>query len=287
MTWQRTREGLPDRYINRARVLISLLERQSRLTPGATVLEVGTGYVHWESLIIRLMADTETTLYDIVDDRLFEVFKLYASELKPQLEFIGLPSTRTEAALKVLKVIENASHFEEVYTELSWTYALDKSGSMKNLPDAGFDFVVSSDVLEHVDRSIIESFLSEMYRLMRPDSYAFHSIDLCDHLSNFDPKAPTKFYYKFDGSTWDRWFNSKVQYINRVQRPEWLTFFRRAGFELVSEDTVCGVEKGREHLRDPLGIEKVHPFYANLAQLDLETRTLLLLLRKNGARVIT
>ena len=51
----------------------------------------------------------------------------------------------------------------------------------------------------------------------------FHAIHLCDHLSYFDPKARAKSYCRFDGVTWDRWLNSKTQYINRIQRPEWLS----------------------------------------------------------------
>jgi hypothetical protein len=64
--------------------------------------------------------------------------------------------------------------------------------------------------------------------------------DRVDHLSYYDPKAPPKLYYRFDGAVWDKWINSKVQYINRVQRPEWLSLFKEAGFACVSEDVTHG-----------------------------------------------
>jgi hypothetical protein len=35
---------------------------------------------------------------------------------------------------------------------------------------------------------------------------------------------------------WKYFFQNRVQYINRVQRNEWLELFRAAGFELVGED---------------------------------------------------
>lgn len=269
-TWRRSREGLPERYVQRARRLLSCVERYVDLAADNSVLEIGTGWVHWESLIFSLASDVEATLYDVVDNRLFPTFKLYASEMGPLLETIGLPVERTLSARAILDTVRDASSFDEVYSKLSWSYVLDETGTMKDLPENFFDFVVSADVLEHVNRKILGSFLDNMFQVMRAGSFTFHSIDLRDHLSNYDLKAPAKFYYRFDGTTWDQWFNSKVQYINRLQRPEWLSLFRRAGFECVSEETVY----------EPHGVANVHPSYSHLTQPELDTRTLILVLRK-------
>lgn len=256
--------------MQRGRLLLSCVERHANLTAGSSTLEIGTGWVHWESLILTLVSDVEATLYDVVDNRLFPTFQLYATDLGRLLDTIGLPAERTLSARAILDAVRGASSFDEVYSKLSWSYVLDECGTMKDLPETFFDFVVSSDVLEHIDRKILGTFLDRMFQLMKPGSVALHSIDLMDHLSNFDRKAPAKFYYRFDGATWDRWFNSKVQYINRVQRPEWLSMFRRAGFELVSEETVY----------EPHGVATVHPSYSYLTQPELDTGTLILTLRR-------
>jgi SAM-dependent methyltransferase len=269
-TWRRSRGGLPEWYLQRVRLLVSCVEHNLELAPGGSVLEIGTGYVHWESLILSLISDVSATMVDVVDNRLFSVFKQYVSELGPHLEMVGLPPERIQPAHALVRTVRDASSFDEVYAKLSWKYVLNESGTMEDLPENSFDFVVSSDVLEHIDRAILPSFIEKMFRLMRPGAYSYHSIGLRDHLSNYDPKAPAKCYYRMDGATWDRWVNSKVQYINRVQRPEWLALFRQSGFECISE------EAEYEHH----GITKVHPSYSHLTQLELDTNTLMLVFRK-------
>jgi SAM-dependent methyltransferase len=269
-TWRRTRSGLPDWYIQRVRSLISQVDRYLQLSPGDAVLEIGTGYVHWESFILSLVADVEATMFDVVDNRLFPVFKLYVSQLEPHLDTIGLPTERLQSSKEIVAAVRNATSFEEIYSKFSWHYVVDESGAMGELPDNTFDFVVSADVLEHIDRSILPSFMDRMFQLMRPGAYTYHLIDLMDHLSNFDSKAPAKLYYRFDGATWDRWVNSNVQYINRVQRPKWLELFRQAGFEFVSEEAEYGTS----------GIASVHPSYSYLSQQELDTNKLTLVFRK-------
>jgi hypothetical protein len=269
---RRTRTGLPDYYLRRVRGLISQVEGNLKLGPEDSILEIGTGYVHWESFILRLVADVETTMFDVVDNRLFPVFKLYVSQLEPHLETIGLAPERIPAARELVDTVQNATSFEALYAKLSWRYIIDESGAMGGLPEDHFDFVVSADVLEHIDREILPSFMERMFRLMRPGAYTYHFIDLMDHLSNFDPKSSLKLYYRFDGEVWDRWVNSKVQYINRVQRPRWLELFQQVGFELVSEDAEYGAH----------GIRRVHPSYSYLSQSELDTNKLILVFRKPG-----
>ena len=271
-TWRRTRMGLPELYVARVGLLASVIERNLNLTADDSVLEIGTGWVHWESLITRLVCDARVTMFDVVDNRLFPIFKLYAQALRPLLDTIGIPAERIDKAHVILDAVERATSFEQVYSALCWDYVIDGSGTMENLGEGTFDLIVSSDVLEHIDRAILRPFVERMFQLLRPGALAYHSIDLIDHLSYYDPKMPAKLYYRFDGAVWDKWVNSKVQYINRVQRPEWLSLFQEAGFECVSEEVTYG----------PHGNAKVHPSYANLSPAELEMNTLMLVFRKPG-----
>ena len=143
-------------WIERGSLITSFVERYVDLQPGSEVLEIGTGYVHWSALILKLMADINATLFDVVDNRFLDVFEMYAAELAPQIETLGLPSNRLEEARSILASLGDASSFEEVYADLSWKYIIDETGTMNDLPTDGFDLVVSSDVLEHIDRGIID-----------------------------------------------------------------------------------------------------------------------------------
>jgi len=126
-TWRRTRIGLPELYVVRVRLLACFIERNINLTADSSVLEIGTGWVHWESLVTRLVCDARVTMFDVVDNRLFPVFKLYVQALRPLLATIGLPAGRIDKAHALLDAVEGATSFQQVYSALSWVYVIDPS----------------------------------------------------------------------------------------------------------------------------------------------------------------
>jgi hypothetical protein len=106
--------------------------------------------------------------------------------------------------------------------------------------------------------------------VLKPNGYSIHQIDIADHFAYFVPSASRKNYYKYSDKTWNRLFENKVQYFNRVQRPEWLELFRRAGFELVEENL----------LSEDIGSLKMNDKYRNLRQQDLECMTMRVVYKK-------
>lgn len=259
-SWRRNREGLPDRYLVRA---ISIVEELrpilcERADPPIRVLELGTGWVHWEGLAVSLAYDCHVTLLDIVDNRLFSVFQRYCDALAVETPRLGLPSEREHVARELLKMVASAASFEEVYSALNWTYLVDPTGTGDALGAEPFDVVVSWDVLEHVQVESVLPLLQRTYDLMRPGGIAIHSVDLRDHLSYFDPRESPKRYYEFAGARWDRLFNSEVQYINRLQRPDWLSMFEQSGFQVLSE---------RVEDESP-GVRYIHGDYQHLSEQD-------------------
>ncbi len=51
---RRIQEGLNEYYVDRARKILELCERHNTIQKGNRLLEIGTGWMHWESMIIRL-----------------------------------------------------------------------------------------------------------------------------------------------------------------------------------------------------------------------------------------
>jgi SAM-dependent methyltransferase len=270
-TARRVRAGLPDRYVERAGALLAQLAALPEpIRSSARVLELGTGWVHWESVIVRLALDVEPTMFDVVDCRLWTVHKRYVRDLITQLGSLPLADGRRDTATRLLERLGTASSFDEAYEVLNATYVLNPSGSVNLFDAETFNLVVSADVLEHVDRDVVPQVIADTYRVLEPGGFAIHQIDLVDHLAYFDPGVSPKFYYRFSGRVWDRCFNSRVQYINRVQRPHWERLFAEAGFEVVADySQLAG-----------LGDLRVHGSYRYLDRSELETATLRLVLRK-------
>jgi len=97
--------------------------------------------------------------------------------------------------------------------------------------------VVSGGVLEHIPKGNVPGLLAEMRRVLVPSGWSLHSIDTQNHLSYYHPKVSRKMYLTFSDRTWRNVFENRVQYINRLQRREWLELFTAAGFKLFEEDS--------------------------------------------------
>jgi SAM-dependent methyltransferase len=268
-TSRRVRAGLPDRYLDRAVALSDLITTHEPIASGDRVLELGTGWVHFESILVRLLADVRPTMFDVADMRLWPVFRRYLMDLRNELPRLNIPAGRHAAAGQLIDCLLATKSFEEAYKQLGADYCLERDRSLAGLESESYALVVSADTLEHVPRQAVPGVIEETYRLLRPGGYAIHQIDLADHLSYFDPAMPAKNYLRFTPTTWERWVNSTVQYVNRVQRQEWDTFFKQADFDIVE----CEV------IPESLGGIAVHAGY-QLSPEDAEATLLRYVLRR-------
>ncbi len=160
----------------------------------------------------------------------------------------------------LLRALYSATSFEEIFDLLDAEYIIHPGGTLDQFPNNEFAAIVSCDVLEHIDRDKLPEFMRDSFRVLQPGGYAVHQIDLSDHYAYFDPSASRKNYYQYSDQAWARYFDSVVQYVNRVQRPEWSELFCQAGFELVEQE----LEQG------DIALIKIDPRYQNLSKQDLE-----------------
>ncbi|TCK24709.1 methyltransferase family protein [Pseudonocardia endophytica] len=274
LTRMRVADGLPERYVDRARRLLAACETNRILRPGDAVLELGTGWVHWEALVLRLFHDVEITLYDVWDNRLFTAFRCYADQLDDHLddlgEELGFDPARVRTAHERLGAARSARTFDELYDTLGMRYVVEPSGMLEELPESHYALVVSADVLEHVDAATLPAYLARTTALLRPGGWSLHQIDLVDHFHYFDPSCSPKHFYRYDTATWRRRWDSSVQYVNRVQRPEWLDLFEAAGLQLRREERVS----------EPMGDVPLAGAFRGLAQEDVDCLQTILLHRR-------
>ncbi len=233
--------GLPQRYLDRADRLLTLVDEHDVLAPGDRVLEMGTGWVHWEATVLALHHDVRVTLYDVCDNRLLGAYRTYLEGYRDHLADPGtaVDPVRRTRALERAEAALNAPDFDGVYAALGFDHVVDPSGTLEGV---GSDYAleVSADVLEHVPAAALPEYLERARTLLRPGGHAIHQIDLVDHYHYFDTATSPKNYYRYDEKTWRRWFDNDVQYFNRVQRPEWRSHFAGAGFTTVRDEENSG-----------------------------------------------
>jgi predicted SAM-dependent methyltransferase len=274
-----TLTGVPDKYRDRAKQFLTLCEKHEVITDGDNIIEIGTGWVHFESIVLRLFYDVKTTLFDVWDNRHFESLKTFVKELEKVLYItMDINEVKKRQIKKLIETISKSSSFDQLYNSLGFQYVLNTSGALKKFNNESFQLVYSHHVLEHVSQKIVYRLIKDLFRVLKPGGCSIHKIDLGDHLVSFAglKHISKKYYLKYSDKKWERFFENKVQHINRIQRPEWHSMFKEAGFNLVEEQVqTCHIH----------GF-KVAEKYSDLMKNDLECESMILVHRKPDSKVI-
>lgn len=234
----KTREqGLPSHYLTRADQNLTQLERAGGIRDGMKVMEIGTGWAHWEALFVRCFYNVQVTLMDVWDNRQFGGFKTYAAELARRLDETSRTEEQKERARDVLESVADCTSFEEVYELLGFRYVIGVDNVYATIGDGELDAIFSSDVLEHVPASSLPQMIAEHFRMLKPGGVCSHQVVPSDHLCIYDKRVNNKNYLRFGDASWNLFFANDVQYINRIQMSEWYEMYDKAGFEVDCQPT--------------------------------------------------
>lgn len=232
-------KAIEPHYVKRADANLAFIESLGAIRDGMTLLELGTGWVHWESLFTRLFYDVRIYLFDVWDNRQFDGFVQYARHLRNKLyEDVDRPKEQLDKAAALLDRILACKDFDEVYGLLGFTYVMDPTGSLKAIPDGTLDLVISSDVLEHVDRAALPHLVADLDRAMKPGAICAAQIVEEDHLGIYDRTVHPKNYLRYSDTQWRLLFENKVQYINRLQHSDFTRLFGER-FDVVRDEIVA------------------------------------------------
>lgn len=261
---------IPSYYVDRLKRMLRLNKQFNLVKDGDHILELGTGWLHWEALTLRLFYDIKATLYDVWDNRQLGGLKNNIGQLRPMLADFGLTPAELKRSQSIIDAILKVNTFDELYQLMDFEYVVHPTGSLEMFKDNSYQLVVSGGVLEHVYRDAIPLLIKETRRILKPGAWAVHSIDTADHLEHYDPSVSAKKYLTYSEATWKWFFQNDLQYINRLQRGEWLKLFRDGGFELVEE----------EARRVDISKLKIAPRFAGMEKGDLECTVLRLTMKK-------
>jgi predicted SAM-dependent methyltransferase len=272
---KRIQTGLNQKYLGRARKFLELIEKHHAVQPGDQLLEVGTGWLHWESTLLRLFYDVKITLFDVWDNRQLDAYKRFFSQFDQVMdEELKLEPAQSERAHALLKKVLRAQSFDGVYDVLDFRYVVNPTGTLDQFEDGTFSLIFSCNVLEHVEKHILPGFIKDYYRVLKPGGHSIEMIDLGDHLYYYDTTVSPKNYLRYSDKVWKRYFQNDVQYINRVQRPDWLALYHSAGFETVEEESIS----------KDIGSIKIDESYKHLDHQNLQCVTLWVIHEKAEVR---
>jgi predicted SAM-dependent methyltransferase len=237
---------------------------------GDRLIELGTGWLHWEAITTRLFFDVHGILFDVWDNRQFNGLKNYMEQLDNSLDKLDADDAQRTFARKVISRIKDIKNYQDLYNLLGFEYVLDHTGSLNAFEKESFDVALSAGVLEHIYAKDASNYVDGIATLLKPRGYSIQSINIRDHLRQYDTSESPKQYLHYPPWIWKLCFENDVQYINKIQRSEWLELFSKAGLVLVEEEVEM------EDLSDL----KVSPFYEKYGEKDLRCGGLDLVHRK-------
>lgn len=243
-------------YIQRGNLLVDLYRKYENLKPNDHILELGTGWMHWYAIYVRLACDCRITTLDVWDNRQFKALIACFSRLPKRNELLD----------KVL----STRNFDELYKILGFEHVIVPNGMLDGFRDESFTSVFSMHVLEHVPKSSAQGVIDGMFRTMKPGHHTIHQIGIDDHLAHYDSKVSRKKYISFSDKEWAKFFENEVQYMNRLQPSDWIRMFQQAGFELTYKD----------YLRTTLDDVRVSKDFQHYSEEDLSCTILTLAFKK-------
>jgi hypothetical protein len=232
----KSKKQLRENYIYQGRRINSLMKNYCAISKGDSLLELGTGWLHWYGTFVRLFNDVKIYAYDVWDNRQFSTLREYYKQLATRLGEKELAHNNTKDLLDKIKGINS---FDEFYDVLGMEYIVEENGSLNIFPNNKFNALLSCAVFEHIPKNNLPQYFSNMYKILKPGGYSIQIIDIGDHYTYLDKRGThRKQYLQYSNKWWTFYYNNQLSYVNRLQASDWLELFDKAGFELIFKEEV-------------------------------------------------
>jgi len=202
---------------------------------GATVVEIGTGWVPVVPIGIYLLGAREVASFDL-SRHLLPDLALRTAKLMPEC-FEEL-ARRSGVSLDELRSryssIAACSNWDALAQHIGFSYRAPADVTHAASADCSVDIVYSNLVLEHVTAQALAAILSHSMRILKPGGVCWHNIDYTDHYSHTHAGLSAINFLRYGDRFWGAIGQNEILYLNRLRRSEYLAAFARAGFEVES-----------------------------------------------------
>jgi hypothetical protein len=207
---------------------------------GGAVLDVGTGWFHHDAFLLYLVGDYKIYLFDIEDRAQLNYIRNYLGNLLENVEVIARELNISVAdAREKLRELISLPDRRSIYSRCNFVPCITDHVDEPFLPEGSIDFMVSNCVLVHIRPELLMTELVTLRRILRDDGFMYHMLGHDDHWAFHDPSVswPSFNYLRYSETTYKLLFDTKLEYHNRLVKPEWLDVFTRAGLRVEEYET--------------------------------------------------
>jgi hypothetical protein len=222
-------KGVNTTYVSSFRLTRKVRET---VPDGARVMDVGTGWYHHDALMLYVVGDFETYLFDVEDKANLRYIKNFARTLMRDSAIVSRELGVTEATIhdRLERVLRQGSR-EQLYTSLNWVPVITRYVTQPFLPRQSIDFMLSNCVINHIPPSVLEPELIALREILRDDGAMYHLIGHDDHWAFHDRSANMFNFYRYSDRYYGLLFES-IEYHNRMVIAEWRDVFTRCGLDV-------------------------------------------------------
>jgi len=186
------------------------------------VLEIGTGWLPIVGLLFHLAGARHLVLTDIrrlMDESTIARAKALVAKFLPQIaEDFAVPVNDLQARL-----------------EETLSYSYHVPWRAEDQPDNSLDIIFSRTVLEHLPPPVLEAYLRQFWRVLRPGGMMCHNVDNSDHWEHQDKSIGRLNFLRYeDGVLWR--LASVAAYQNRLRHSDYVAMFARTGWTMLLAD---------------------------------------------------
>lgn len=145
--------------------------------------------------------------------------------------------------------LELIKDFNDLSQKTGIKYIANLNAKNTGFKELSFKYIHSTVTLEHIPKNDILQILQECYRILEAGGIISCIIDLQDHYHYADDSISPFDFYQYSWEEWDKKYNNKLQYQNRLLANEYYTLFALAGFAPIQMQVTKASDEQIEELK--------------------------------------
>ncbi len=154
--------------------------------------------------------------------------------------------------------VELIKSIDDLKRKTGIEYIPNIDGRATNFETESFNYIHSTDTLEHIPKDDILLILQECYQLIKAGGIISCVIDLQDHYQYADNTISPFNFYQYSWEEWNKKYNNTIHYQNRLLANEYYSLFIKAGFAPIQMQVTKADNKQVEVLKQL----NLHPDFA-------------------------